>query len=208
MASFLWLDYVGNGQMQGAVSMAAALPPFLLVPVAGWLTRRFGKTEVGIFGVVLYISFKLLQFFLHTKDPVVFIVINTIAAFGIAIFNFLIWAFIVDVIAYQEVRTGQRDDGTVYGIYSWARKVGQAASAGLGGIALASIGYVSDKAALAAQGGKQLPKTVEGIWMLFSLVPALFLVGTALALTFWYPLKKKQVDENAAILAERRAAKA
>lgn len=44
--------------------------------------------------------------------------------------------------------------------------------------------------------------------MLFTLVPALFLVGTALSLFFWYPLKKKQVEENTAILAERHAANA
>ena len=133
VASFLWLDYFGNGAMQGVMSLAATLPAFALIPVAGWLTKRFGKTEVGTFGVALYVVVMVGQYLLHTKDPVVFIVLNSIAAFGLAIFNFLVWAFIVDVIDYQEVRTGERDDATTYAIYSWARKVGQAASIGLGG---------------------------------------------------------------------------
>lgn len=135
-----------------------------------------------------------------------FAVFYTVAMFGLAIFNYLIWAFIVDVIDYQEVRSGQRDDGTVYGMYSWARKLGQAASIGLGGAALNAIGYVTDKGKLAAQGGVQTPETIDGIWMLFDLVPALFLLGTLLILIFWYPLKKDKVAENERILAQRRAA--
>lgn len=203
--SFLWLDYFGNGALQGPASLAATLPAFLLIPIAGWLTRKFGKTEVGTFGVILYVGMMLLQYFLHTKDPVVFIVINAIASFGLAIFNFLIWAFIIDVIDYQEVRTGERDDATVYAVYSWARKLGQAAAGGLGGFALSYIGY---QRSTPGQTVTQSPETIEGIWALATLVPAVFLAGTALCLLFWYPLKKKQVLENTALLhAQREAAK-
>lgn len=203
VASFLYLDYFGDGQLQGFVSLIITLPPFLLIPVIAPLTKRFGKAELGIFGVALYVGCMLLNYFLR-PDIVVFTIILTIASFGLAIFNFLIWAFIVDVIDYQEVRSHQRDDATVYAMYSWARKMGQAASSLLGGVGLAAIGYVSNKDQLAAQGGKQTAETVEGIWMLFNLVPALFLLGTLLVLIFWYPLKKKTVEENTAILAERR----
>lgn len=203
--SFLWLDYFGNGALQGPASLAATLPAFLLIPTAGWLTKRFGKTEVGTFGVILYVGMMLLQYFLHTTDPIVFIVINAIAMFGIAIFNFLIWAFIIDVIDFQEVRSGERDDATVYAVYSWARKLGQAAAGGLAGFALSLIGY---QASTAGEAVAQSPETIEGIWALATLVPAVFLAGTAAALLFWYPLKKQQVLENTEILAQRRGASA
>ncbi|WP_232549155.1 MFS transporter [Propioniciclava soli] len=198
VASFLYLDYFGQGQLQSIASLAATLPAFVLVVVTAPLVRRFGKTEMGIVGVALYVGGMLANYFLRPAFPV-FVVLFAIASFGLAVFNFLIWAFIVDVIDYQEVRSGQRDDGTVYALYSWARKMGQAASSLLGGIGLTAIGYQ----ATAAQ---QTPETIEGIWMLFNLVPALFLLGTLLVLIFWYPLRKNVVRENEAILAERRAA--
>lgn len=206
VASYVYLDYFGNGALMTPANLVSGLLPFILIPIAGWLTQRFGKTEVGTFGVLVYIGMQLLQYFLHTHNIWVFIVINTIAAFGIAIFNYLIWAFIIDVIDFQEVRTGERDDATVYAVYSWARKLGQAASAGVAGVALSMIGYQTSTAG----GAKvtQTPETIEGVWALFTLVPALFLAGTALSLLFWYPLKKKQVLENTRILTERRAAKA
>ena len=41
----------------------------------------------------------------------------------------------------QELITGIREDGTIYSIYSFARKVGQAVAGGLGGFALSAVGY-------------------------------------------------------------------
>ena len=38
--------------------------------------------------------------------------------------------------------TGLREDGTVYSIYSFARKVGQAIAGGVGGFAIAAVGYI------------------------------------------------------------------
>lgn len=204
VASYVYLDYFGNGALMTPANLISGVLPFILIPLAGRLTKMFGKTEVGTFGVALYVGLMLLQYFLHTDNIYLFITIHALASFAIAIFNYLIWAFIVDVIDFQEVRTGQRDDATVYAVYSWARKLGQAASAGFAGVALGMIGYKTSTAG----GAKvtQSPETIEGIWMLFTLVPALFLVGTFLALFFLYPLKKAQVLENTRILQERRAA--
>lgn len=205
VASFVWLDFYGNGQLQSVASLISTLPAFLLIPVAGALTKRFGKTELGIVGTLIYVGVMLALFLIKPASPWVYIVMFAIASFGLAIFNFLIWAFIIDVIDYQEVRTGSRDDATVYAVYSWARKLGQAAAGGLSGFALGAIGYQTSKA---GQSVTQSQATLDGIWTLATLVPALFVAGTALSLIFIYPLKKKQVAENTAILQERRALKA
>ena len=61
--------------------------------------------------------------------------------FGYGMFNLVVWAFVTDVIDYHEYLTGLREDGTVYSIYSMARKVGQAVAGGVGGAAIAAVGY-------------------------------------------------------------------
>ena len=43
--------------------------------------------------------------------------------FGFGFFNIVVWAFVTDVIDYHEYLTGLREDGTVYSIYSFARKM-------------------------------------------------------------------------------------
>ena len=70
-----------------------------------------------------------------------FIVIVSLALLGYGVFNIVIWAFVTDVIDYQEYLTGLREDGTVYSIYSMARKIGQALAGGIGGFAIAAVGY-------------------------------------------------------------------
>ena len=54
-----------------------------------------------------------------------FVTVLTIAMFGYGVFNLVVWAFVTDVIDYHEYLTGLREDGTVYAIYSMARKIGK-----------------------------------------------------------------------------------
>ena len=114
-------------------------------------------------------------------------------------FNMVIWAMITDVIDDSELRTGVRQDGTIYSVYSFARKLGQACSSGISGVLLSIIGYTAATA--------HDPKVVDGIYNVTCLVPALGMILLFLALQFLYPLNKKRVEENAKILKERREAK-
>ena len=98
------------------------------------------------------------------------------------------WALITDVIDYSEIKNGIREDGSVYALYSFARKLGQAGASGLVGLLLELIGYNSSTAFD--------PSVTQGIFNISTLVPAVGFVALALVLWFWYPLHKKQVDQN------------
>ena len=85
-------------------------------------------------------------------------------------------------------------------MYSFARKLGQAATSGLVGSLLTAVGY-TDKTAFD-------PAVKEGIFDIATLVPAAGFLLLAVVLWFWYPLHKKQVEKDVAILAEKHAAEA
>ena len=118
---------------------------------------------------------------------------------GLGIFSLICWAMITDVIDDTEVRTGVRSDGEVYSIYSFARKLGQAASASVGGALLTMIGYSAET--------QFEPSVTQGIYNMSCLVPAIGFILLAVVLFFTYPLGKKRVERNAQILADRAAAK-
>lgn len=105
------------------------------------------------------------------------------------LFNTVIWANITDVIDDQEVQTGHRDDGTVYAVYSFARKVGQALAGGIGGWALQVIGYEPAAAA-------QTDVVRRGLYTTATLVPAIGFFVVAAILWFVYPLDKRRVEKN------------
>ncbi|UEJ84306.1 glycoside-pentoside-hexuronide (GPH):cation symporter [Brachybacterium halotolerans subsp. kimchii] len=199
MAAYLWLYHFNDGTLSGPAQLTSFLPGLLLSFVAARLAARFGKKEVvtvSLFGAgILYVLLSLL----HISDPWIFIGLMFVAGFGLGFYNLLIWALIGDIIDAEEVRSGHRDDGTVYAVNTWARKVGQAVAGGLGGFALSAIGFRSASSVQSAA-------TIDGIYMVSTLVPGLLYIAAALILLVLYPLGRRKVQENVSVLADRRAA--
>lgn len=108
----------------------------------------------------------------------------------------MIWAMITDVIDDAEVKNGVREDGTIYSVYSFARKIGQALSSGLVGGLVSMVGYT--------QATAFDPDVTFNIFRISCIVPAIGLAAVALALAVLYPLGKKKVQENVAELQKRR----
>ncbi len=202
MLSYVFQDYFHDANLMIFGGVATALPTLALAPFSRKLSDRFGKKECSIVGCAIATLFYGALFLIHTHSPVVYISMMLIGSVGMGFFNMVIWAFITDIIDYQEVHTGNRDDGTVYAIYSFSRKLGQAIAGGVSGFALSMIGYVS---ATAGQAVQQTEQALDGIYNISTLVPTLGYLAVMLLLLFAYPLGKKQVEENAAILRQRHA---
>ena len=146
----------------------------------------------SILGVVVFV----IAFIVHTHNAWVFLALYSLSYIGLALFSLICWAMITDVINDTEVRTGSRVDGEIYSVYSFARKLGQAASSGLTGLLLTMIGYTQ---------ATQFEESVtNGIYNITCLVPAIGYVLLAVVLKFLYPLNKKTVEANSAELARRR----
>ena len=97
----------------------------------------------------------------------------------------------------REKQNHTRDDGTVYGMYSFARKIGQAIAGGLSGWALGWIGY--DELATS-----QTQEVANGIYNLSTFFPAIIYALCGLALLLIYPLSKAKVEANVKELESRR----
>lgn len=202
MTVYLFSDYFGSAALLSINSLASFAPMLVLAPLAGRLSARFGKKECSTVGVAVAAAGYAALYVLRLHNPYAYIGMMLAASVGMGFFNMVVWAFITDIIDDQEVRTGRRDDGTVYAVYSFSRKVGQALAGGIGGFALSAIGYVS---ATPGQGAvQQSERTLRGIYSICTGVPALAYLVVFVLLAFVYPLGRRQVERNAAALAERR----
>ncbi len=194
---FLFKDYFSNAKALSIVGFLQTGTILLGMPMVQPLVARFGKKEVAAAGAALSAVAYGLLYLLSGLTLAPFITILTVAMFGYAFFNLVIWAFVTDVIDYHEYVTGLREDGTIYSIYSFARKVGQAIAGGLGGYAIAAVGYDSVLKVQSAE-------TLNGIHMLATLIPAIVFVVIFLMLVFLYPLNKKRTLQLAIDLEEKR----
>ncbi|MEH7331158.1 MFS transporter [Neobacillus drentensis] len=194
---YLFKDYFGNAKALSMVGLIQSVAVFVGMPLIKPLVAKFGKKEVASAGILLAAVVYGALYFLPNLSANQFIGILSIAMFGYGIFNLVVWAFVTDVIDYHEYLTGLREDGTVYSIYSFARKVGQAIAGGLGGYAIAAVGY---NATLKSQS----QSTLDGIHTLGTLVPFIVLIVIFLILVFLYPLNKVKTQQLAIDLAEKR----
>lgn len=197
MNNYLFLDYFKNAKALAGVNVVSIAGVFLLAPFISKIAAGFGKKEVGALGMLLAGIVYIALFFLRVKSIPVFMAFLFCGTVGVGIFNLIVWAFITDIIDYQEVTTGRREDGTVYAVYSFARKVGQALAGGLGGFVLTAIGYVSEAPS-------QTELVSERIYTVATLLPGVCYLIVFLIMQFAYPLTRKEVEKNTAILQEKR----
>jgi GPH family glycoside/pentoside/hexuronide:cation symporter len=196
--TYLFNDYFHNNKAMSIALLFTYGTVILLAPFATWLIKRFGKKEASVVTLIFSSALYLCMYFMHIHNAWVYLVFMFIATLGYSLFNLMVWAFITDVIDYHQFISGHREDGTVYGVNSFARKVGQALAGGIGGFMLQIIGYQSS-----TTGGAAQSLVVENrIYALANLLPAVLLILAALVLAFLYPLNKKTIDDVDAQLRE------
>ncbi len=201
MAAYLYPDYYNAAKMQSMSSMLMMAGMLIAGVVAKPLALKFGKAEVSVVSNLFAGIVCIAIWIIKPANVWVFMGLQGLCWLGLGIFSMVSWALITDVIDYSEIKNGVREDGSVYALYSFARKLGQALAAGMSGWLLEGIGYNSKAI---EQGVSQTQQVKDGIFTITTLVPALGFILLAVVLWFWYPLHKKQVDENVAILKAKR----
>ena len=195
MTGYVYPNYFKSAKAQSVAGIVGTVVTLTLSVFVVKLSQKFGRKELGIFGSIFGAVIFFVAYLLQTTNPWVFVGLYAISYIGLALFQLTCWAMITDVIDDTEVQTGERSDGTIYAVYSFARKLGQAASSGVSGILLSMIGYT--------QATAFNPEVVQGIYDMTCLVPAIGYICLAIVLKFLYPLNKKRVENNAKILAKK-----
>lgn len=197
MNNYIFPDYYNNAQ--GIVLMNFINPILMLMlvsPISVIFSNKYGKKELASIGMFFSAVVYLLLFLIKPSNMYVFLGLTSLGYIGLGVFNTVIWANIIDVIDDQEVKSGQREDGTIYAVYSFARKIGQALAGGVGGWTLSYIGYDS---LVKVQTGEVLEKLYNSS----TLIPALCFLIAGLVLFFLYPLSKEKVLENSNLLNQK-----
>ena len=197
MNNYIYPNYFNSAK---ALSMSGLLGCGVVLVMSTFVTKlaaKFGKKELAVVGAFIGAGSMFIAYFVHTTNVAVFIALYMLAYAGMSFFNIMCWAMIIDVIDDIEVKKNIRSDGTVYSVYSFARKLGQAAANGLTGLLLSIVGYSSATAFDS--------DVVNGIYDVTTLFPAIGFLVLAASLAFLYPLSKKAVQANVDAIAERKA---
>ena len=111
------------------------------------------------------------------------------------------WGLVGEAIDYNEFVTGKRTEGSIYGTFNLARRIGQTIGLGFSFLALDWIGY-QPKLEVQSTG------TIFGFKILCVLVPALFILGSWAAFKFVWNITPEIREAMAAKKLEQKSAEA
>ena len=196
--------YFKNAQISGLLGMLSYFGLFLFMPFIGKLVAKFGKKECVTAGmlvtVIAYALMLVLPITPDGKGLALYAGCQVLAALGNGPGTCVGWSLVADFIDYGEWKTGNRDEGTNYALYSFFRKLAQGIGPSMGLVLATLLGY---NAALGANQPAEVALTMR------YMVAWGYLAGQALqliAIGLIYNLDKKTLAKIHADLAERKAA--
>ena len=213
--SVVFQIYFKNPQISGVVQLFAMIPIVVFTPLARKMVVKYGKKELSIVGAVASIIGGLGLFIITPNntslDLIIYILCQLVYSLGLGIYSTVSWAMMGDAIDYNEWKTGNREEGVVYSLHSFFRKLAQGVGPAVALVIMNGLGYVNN--AVDPETGAAMIDVTLLSWdvavNLRTLVAALFLASAVLqfiGLALVYNLDKKTLSRMNEELAARRSA--
>lgn len=144
-AKWLFQIHFHNTDIITVATIISYLPMVFFIPFTSKLVAKFGKKySVGMpFALSIAAAVVMLCIPIpgNQTGMIIYIVGLMLIQTGGGMFNLITWAMVNDCIDYQQLKTGMREEGSVYAMYSLFRKIAQGVSLSLPLLCMQAVGY-------------------------------------------------------------------
>lgn len=197
--------YIFDGDLKaastvlGAAGSAYHLCCMASIPLIAWTSTKLGKkASLQIFLLIAIIGNIIKWWTFTPENPWLQLVSTVLRAPGLSAVWTLLASMTADVTDWDELENGTRREGAFGAFYGWTMKLGFAICFFVAGLILEWTGFD------AALGGAQPPETLKSMLWLYTVVPAVGLVGTML-FVWRFPITEKTAFEIRKKLDARKA---
>ncbi len=173
----------------------------LFIPFWLWMARWRNKREAYMLGMSFWVVIELIIFAIQPGEIAYLLTLAVLAGVGVSAAYTLPDSMFADVIEWDELRTGRRQEGIFYGIRTLIRKLTGALVIFITLQLLGWAGYVSP-----SNGVLHFTQTASALGMIRLLVSpfgAAMLCGTII-LAWRFPLSREKYERIQKMLEERR----
>ena len=199
-STIMFATYFGQAQFSGLIQMVGFLPMFLFMPFIKKIVDKYGKKEASVAGTFVSLCGGLLMLIFPLipnkgVSLVMFMLGLVVFGLGMGVYTCVSWALMGDAIDYNEWKFGTREEGTVYSLHSFFRKLAQGIGPSAVLLIMGWLGYDAAK----GTGGQSFATSYNMCW----LVAALYVFSGIMmfvGLAFVYNLDKKTLAQMSADL--------
>lgn len=178
LASYMYADVLGDVGMMSFSSMISMPMMFVVLIGAPILAKKISLEKMIRYSLLLGSAMFGGLFVMHLVMEVpafVHMIISSLALSFAMVSIQMQWGLVAEAIDYNELVTGKRTEGSIYGTFNLARRIGQTVG---NSAAVPALGWIGYDSIAAAQGLAQSASTLTGIKVLCVLVPAIFALGS------------------------------
>ncbi len=205
-STIMFATYFNMASLSGVVQVIGFLPMFLFMPFITKIVEKYGKKEASVVGTLVSIAGGVIMLIFpligNTTVALVVFILGLVAfGIGMGVYTCVSWAMMGDAIDYNEWKFGTREEGTVYSLHSFFRKLAQGVGPSAVLLIMGWLGYEAKYGTI----GQSMTTAHNMCW----LVAALYLFSAVLqfiGIAVIYNLDKKTLGEMNAELEERKAA--
>ena len=203
--TIMFATYFGKASLSGVVMIIGFLPMFLFMPFIKKIVDKYGKKEASVAGTLLSLvgGAVMVVFPIVPRSAALIVYMLGLVIFGVGmgIYTCVSWAMMGDAIDYNEWKFGTREEGTVYSLHSFFRKLAQ----GVGPAAVILImGWLGYDEKLGTIG--QSAQTASNMCWLVAILYLFSAVAQFIGLAVFYNIDKKTLATMTAELEARRTA--
>lgn len=203
--TIMFATYFNMASLSGVVQMIGFLPMFLFMPFITKIVERFGKKESSVLGTIVSLVGGVIMLIFPTIENtnvslVVYLIGLVVFGVGMGVYTCVSWAMMGDAIDYNEWKFGTREEGTVYSLHSFFRKLAQGIGPSLVLLLMGWLGYRAKYGTI----GQSVTTAHNMCW----LVAGLYLFSAVvqfIGLALIYNLDKKTLNKMNDELSERKA---
>lgn len=183
--TIVFQTYFKNAKLVSIGTIIAYVPLVAFLPFIGKITKSIGKRGITVISALIGTVTGVVALFIplapeKASSIPIYIVLLMLFYISNSIFSLLIWAMVVDCIDYGYKKTGEREEGSMYALYSFFRKLAQGVGSAVSALALSACGYVEE---LGAAQTAETALNVKNMYIWFMLGGSLI---TVLVMKFIY----------------------
>ena len=179
----------------GIAMIGSYAPMIVFMALLGKLTAKHGKKKVIVTCMLVGAISGVISLFVplsaDMKGMLIYIVCLMGLNIGNAVFQISVWAIVADCIEVSYRKTGKSEEGSLYAIYSFFRKLAQGIGQAVVSLGLVAIGFVEGENAV------QTADFGDKVKNLYFIVLALGSLIAFLSMAFIYNIGKKEEQELA-----------